>query len=258
MSDNPIIFAENKMTGRVYGYGRVSTPKQNLERQIRNIKCDYPDAIIITDKYTGTQMDRPGWVHLLKILRSGDRIVFDSVSRMSRNAAEGFEQYKELMERGVSLVFLKEHHVDTDELIAQKQKMIQIEVDSGDAANDTLINGMVDLLNQYMMLKAERDIELAFEQANKEVDDLHQRVKEGLAVARSKGTRIGGVPGKHRSSKKEAAMPVIRRESKEFGGTLTDVKCLALLKGMGISLDQKTYYKYKKEIREEISRGAVV
>lgn len=240
-------------TGTIYGYVRVSTKTQNLDRQIRNIKKDYPKAIVISDKYTGTQMDRPGWNRLLKMLKKGDRIVFDSVSRMSRNAAEGFAQYKELMERGISLVFLKEHHVDTDELIAQRQKMIQIEVDSGDAANDTLINGMIDLLNKYMMMKAERDIELAFEQANKEVDDLHQRVKEGMAVARSQGKRLGSPPGTpHKSSKKEAAKPIIRKEAKAFGGTLSDAKCMALLKGMGVPVAKEAYYKYKAEIRGEL------
>ena len=44
-----------------YGYTRKSTPKQSIERQIRNIKADYPKAVIIQETYTGTKMDRKDW-----------------------------------------------------------------------------------------------------------------------------------------------------------------------------------------------------
>ena len=49
----------------IYGYCRVSRRTQNIERQIRNIKAKYPDAVIVTDEYTGTRLDRPGWTRLL-------------------------------------------------------------------------------------------------------------------------------------------------------------------------------------------------
>ncbi len=52
-------------------------------------------------------MDRPEWMKLLKRIEPGDVIVFDSVSRMSRNADEGIETYFELYEKGVQLIFLK-------------------------------------------------------------------------------------------------------------------------------------------------------
>ena len=73
----------------IYGYARGSTPAQNIERQIRNIRAQYPDAKIYSDVYTGTTSDRPQWNKLLKKLKSCDTIVFDSVSRMSRDADEG-------------------------------------------------------------------------------------------------------------------------------------------------------------------------
>ena len=41
-------------------------------------------------------------------------MVFDSVSRMSRNAEEGFSLYEDLYNKGIQLVFLKEHHIDTE------------------------------------------------------------------------------------------------------------------------------------------------
>lgn len=51
---------------------------------------------------------------LLKVVKAGDTIVFDEVSRMGRTADEGFELYKELYEKGVELVFLKEPHINTE------------------------------------------------------------------------------------------------------------------------------------------------
>ncbi|MCR4794456.1 MAG: recombinase family protein [Ruminococcus sp.] len=53
------------------------------------------------------------WQKLIKKVHKGDTIVFDSVSRMSRNASEGIEQYMELLDKGLELVFLKEPYVNT-------------------------------------------------------------------------------------------------------------------------------------------------
>lgn len=43
--------------GKIYGYVRISTKKQNMERQIRNIQKEYPEAVIIKEVYTGTNVD---------------------------------------------------------------------------------------------------------------------------------------------------------------------------------------------------------
>ena len=98
----------------IYGYCRISTDKQNIERQIRNILKFYPQAEIWQETYTGTKTDgRKKFEQLLKIIKSGDTVVFDSVSRMSRNAEIGFQIYQELYEKGIELVFLKEPHINT-------------------------------------------------------------------------------------------------------------------------------------------------
>ena len=90
-----------------YGYCRVSTKHQELTRQIANITKDYPDAIIIEEKYTGTTSERPKWQNLInKEIKKGDTIIFDSVSRMSRNADEGMQDYEMLYEMGVNLIFI--------------------------------------------------------------------------------------------------------------------------------------------------------
>ncbi len=99
---------------KIYGYCRISTPKQNIERQIRNILKEFPDAIIIQETFTGSLFQ--GRIELEKLIRCikpDDTIIFDSVSRMSRNADEGFRLYEKLYNQGVNLVFLKEPHINT-------------------------------------------------------------------------------------------------------------------------------------------------
>ena len=98
----------------IYGYCRISTAKQSIDRQIRNIKAEYPTAHIVQEAYTGTSIFRPEWLKLYRVLKAGDTVVFDSVSRMSRNAEEGFALYEDLYHKGIRLVFLKEHHIDTE------------------------------------------------------------------------------------------------------------------------------------------------
>ena len=101
-----------------YGYCRVSTHSQRIERQesniLENILEKYPQAVIYKEAFTGTKLQ--GRKELDKILRRvnpGDTIVFDEVSRMSRNAEEGFTLYQELFYKNINLVFLKEPHINT-------------------------------------------------------------------------------------------------------------------------------------------------
>ncbi len=92
----------------VYGYCRISTPQQNIERQVRNIAAAYPAAHIVREVYTGTaSQGRRELDKLLRIVQEGDTIVFDSVSRMSRSADEGCALYETLYKRGVNLCFFE-------------------------------------------------------------------------------------------------------------------------------------------------------
>ena len=88
-----VIFEPEGRSMNIYGYCRISTAKQSIDRQIRNIKAEYPTAHIVQEAYTGTSIFRPEWLKLYRVLKSGDMVVFDSVSRMSRNAEEGFTLY---------------------------------------------------------------------------------------------------------------------------------------------------------------------
>ena len=90
----------------IWGYARKSQPKQDITRQIRNIQAEYPTAKIIEEAFTGTTINRKEWNKVVSAVNPKDTIVFDSVSRMSGNADEGFNAYEELYNRGISLVFL--------------------------------------------------------------------------------------------------------------------------------------------------------
>lgn len=100
---------------KFYGYCRISTAKQNIERQVRNILAVYPDAISVKEVYSGTKFQaRKELDKTLRTVKIGEGIVFDSVSRMSRNAEEGFALYEKLYLEYITLVFLKEPHINTD------------------------------------------------------------------------------------------------------------------------------------------------
>lgn len=229
---------------KVYGYCRISRKQQNIERQIRNIKAAYPEAVIVQEAYTGTKVEgRREFEKLLKGVSSNDTLVFDSVSRMSRNAKEGFALYKSLLQRDVELVFLKEPHINTATYREAAEKQVAA-VQTGDDATDELLAAITAGINRYMLRLAERQIQLAFDQAEKEVSDLHQRTREGLATAKLAGKRIGGVPGKKLNVKKaEPAKQLILKHSRDFGGTLSDAECIRL-----IGIARNTYYRYKAQL----------
>ena len=226
-----------------YGYCRKSQQKQNIERQIRNIKAEYPNAIIIQEAYTGTTIDRKEWNKLYKAVKAGDTIIFDSVSRMSRNAVEGFTAYEELFRRGVELVFLKEPHINT--------KTFKTALETAIPMTGTNLDFILDGVNKYLMALAKEQIIIAFQQAEKEVADLHQRTREGIETARLNGKQIGLKQGTKLNVKKAApAKEAIRKYSKDFDGVLEDAEVIKLA---GIS--RNTYYKYKRELKAEAEQG---
>lgn len=222
----------------IYGYCRISTAKQNIERQERNIKAEYPTAIIIKETYTGTKFQgRAELDKLLKKIKSGDTIIFDSVSRMSRNAAEGVELYMQLMDKDINLIFLKEHYIDTDTYKAALKNSIEL------TGND-IADIYIEATNKVLRLLAERQIILAFEQSEKEVKDLHQRTSEGLKTAALNGKQIGQPTGAKLTTKKSiAAKQDIIKYSKDFGGSLNDKEVMRM-----IGIARNTYYKYKREL----------
>ena len=221
-----------------YGYCRISRAKQSIDRQIRNIKAAYPEAVIIQEIFSRTQLDRKEWQKLMKRISAGDTIIFDSVSRMSGNAADGFAAYEELYQKGVTLVFLKEPHINT----STYKKALESNIQLTGSKVDLILQG----INHYLLELAKEQIRIAFEQSEKEVSDLHQRTKEGIETARLNGKQIGRRQDTKIVTKKSlAAKAIILKHSQDFNGSLTDIEVMQLT-----GLARNTYYKYKRELRQ--------
>ena len=233
----------------IYGYCRISRKTQNIERQERNILNTFPDAYIIKESFTGTKLiGRKELDKLLKRVKSGDTIVFDSASRMSRNEQEAMDLYEMLFNAEINLVFLKEPHINSEVYQRALNNQIHISLGTGNEATDKFIGEIIDALNRYTIDLAKEQIRIVFAQAQKEVDDLHKRTSEGLITARLNGKQIGMRKGAQLTVKKAApAKEIIRKHSKSFQGTLSDQECLKLT---GVS--RNTYYKYKRELHEQL------
>ena len=220
----------------IYGYVRISRKSQNIERQIRNILALYPQATLIQEEYTGTTLLRPKWLKLYSTLSDGDTIIFDSISRMSRNASDGIEVYEDLLNRGIEIVFLKEPHINSSVFKKAAEQAIPM--------TGTSVDVILDAVNKYLSLIAKEQITIAFQQAQKEVDDLHQRTREGMMTAKLNGKQIGRQIGRKVETKKsKLAKEIIKKHCKTFGGTLNDSECQKLA---GIS--RNSYYKYKRQL----------
>ena len=226
----------------IYGYARISTKKQSLERQIKNIKEAYPNAVIMEEVFTGTKVyGRKVFTKLLNVVKEGDTIVFDEISRMSRNEEEGFELYQELYEKGVNLVFLKEPHLNTE---TYKQALT-----NGVELTGTDVDVILEAINKYLMILAKNQIRLAFERAEKEAKYNSVRTSEAMLVAKANGKRIGNSKGDKLVTKKSiAAKELIKKHSKDFAGTLTDKEVITLAK-----ISKNSYYKYKRELTNELN-----
>lgn len=225
----------------VYGYTRISTNKQNIERQVSNIKEEYPDAIIIREVYTGKEiLGRQEFKKLIKQVKTGDVIVFDEISRMSRNAEEGFELYQNLYSRGVELVFLKEPHLNT---AVYKQALSQSVPMTGTDV-DCILQG----INEYLLKLAKSQIRIAFEKAQREVELLSKRTSDGVRKAQAEGRQCGVKQGTKLTTKKSiVAKEQIKKYSANFNGTLNNEECIKL-----IGINRNTFYKYIRELNAEL------
>lgn len=137
------------------GYARVSTQDQNLDRQMDNLRAAGCERIF-NEKMTGTKSDRPELKTMLLTLRSGDILVIDSFSRLSRSTKDLLQLVDQLTSMGIHLVSLKEN-LDTT------------------TATGKLMLTMLSALSQF-----ERDL-------------IAERTIDGLKAARARG-RCGGRP----------------------------------------------------------------
>ena len=235
------------MEGNLYGVARISTGKQNIERQVRNILSAFPTSKIIKETYTGTKLEgRKEFENLLKILKTGDTLVFDSVSRMSRNSEEGCQLYEKLFNKGINLIFLKESYINTEIYRKALDNQIRVELNTGNKATDELMQTIIQALNKYTIALAKEQIKKAFDQSEKEVKDLHTRTSEGILTAKLNGKQIGQKKGAKLTTKKSVeAKALIIKYSKDFDGSLTDKEVIKL-----VDISRNSYYKYKSELKE--------
>lgn len=241
---------------QIIGYARVSTPTQKLSRQIDNLKKAYPDIVIIQETYSGKTQNRPKWQKLLRQCRAGNvsKLVFDEVSRFSRNAEEAIKEYKELYELGIELEFLKEPHINSE--VYRQASQRQINVDTSTMDNDTahLLNTVIEGLNDYLLAVAEKQIKLAFERAQAERELLSKRTSEGLKQAKLMGSKVGRQKGERlETRKKKRSVKIIRQHYKLLGGELTATQCFLLCQ-----VTKSTFYRYINEMREEDKTKGII
>lgn len=152
------------MTSKTFAYVRISSKEQNIDRQIDAMhSLGIDDRDIFIDKQSGKDTDRPQYQFLKAVVREGDTVVFDSLTRLSRNMDDIKKEYSEFNDKGINLQFLKEPMLNT--------------------SNDT----------SDVMRKAINDIILtilgAF--AQKEREEIRERQREGIEAARRRGKHLG-------------------------------------------------------------------
>ncbi|PGU02898.1 recombinase family protein [Bacillus cereus] len=158
------------MKHKKFGYVRVSSKDQNEERQIQNMKdLGIEDRDIFIDKESGKNMERENYQMLKRLVRTGDTIVFDSLTRLGRNMNDTLEEFRYYEKHKVNLQFIKEPYINVNYI--------------GENTNDVI---------QSAIQKATLTILSAF--AEKERIDIKQRQAEGIALARKQGKRLGRPP----------------------------------------------------------------
>ena len=148
-----------------FGYVRVSTKEQNLDRQLEALKGYVTDEkYIYSDKASGKDMERKGFQNMLKAMRAGDTLYIKSIDRLGRN--------KDLI-KGYLEHFKKE---------GIRVKIIDLPTTLQDvpAGNEWVI----DMINNII-------IEVYTSMAEQERVNIKQRQSEGIAVAKSKGKHLG-------------------------------------------------------------------
>jgi len=100
------------MKNYIFGYARVSTEAQNLDRQLDALE-KYGVDMIYNEKMTGTKKNRPELTKLLDRITEGDTVVVESLSRLGRSTKDLIELTETFQSKGVNLVSLKES-IDTN------------------------------------------------------------------------------------------------------------------------------------------------
>ncbi len=148
----------------IYGYCRVSTAEQNLDRQIIAMReAEVPKGNIIVEKMSGADFERPKYMRLIRKMKPNDTLFVKSIDRLGRNYREVQEQWRILTkDKGVDIVVIDMPILDTR------------------IGKDLLGTFVSDLVLQVLSFAAEN-----------ERTNIHQRQAEGIAAAKEKGVHCG-------------------------------------------------------------------
>ncbi|HQE50062.1 MAG TPA: recombinase family protein [Fervidobacterium sp.] len=195
---------------RMYGYARVSSTEQNLDRQIKAlVKYGVEDRHIITDKMSGKNFDRPGYQTLkCQLLRSCDVLVIKELDRLGRDYEQIKSEWHDLRQMGVDIVVLDMPILST----ADKSDL-----------EKTLIANIVFELLAYL--------------SEKERIKIRTRQAEGVEAARKKGVKFGRPKVQVPTNFKDE---VRKWKSGEQTATETMTK---------LGLKRTTFYKLVKEVQ---------
>lgn len=149
---------------KTYGYARVSSKEQNLDRQIEALKkYGVEERDIITDKQSGKDFNREGYITLKNnLLRGGDILVIKELDRLGRNMDQIKQEWQELEKIGVNIVVLDNPVLNTEGKTDLERK---------------LIGNIIFELLTYM--------------AQKEREKIKQRQREGINAAKALGKHLG-------------------------------------------------------------------
>lgn len=221
-----------------------------MHRQIDDIHTMCPEATIYFETYTGTKSNRPEWQKLLHLCRQGkvSEIWFCDVSRMSRNKEEGYSTWRELYDLGVELHFIQNPQIDTTTYKEALSKTLSVDTDFGDAATNQFVGDIFSAVNDYMISLAQKQIYIAFEEAEQEARDLSQRTKEGLEIARINGRQIGRQEGVTIDTwKRRKAIRKIKKYYTRYGGQVSAEDCIKICE-----ISKSTFYRYIEQIDQEL------
>lgn len=152
------------MTGKVYGYARVSSLEQNEERQLLALaKVGISKRMVCVDKQSGKDFERPQYKRLLKKLKPGDLLYIQSIDRLGRNYVEIQEQWR----------------------ILTKEKLIDIAVIDMPLLDTR--NGK-DLMGTFI---ADLVLQILSFVAQTERDHIRERQAQGIAAAKRRGVKFG-------------------------------------------------------------------
>lgn len=149
---------------KTFGYIRVSSKDQKEDRQIKKMLAkgiDERDLFI--DKVSGKDFERPRYQILKQMVREGDMVVFDSITRMGRNMNDTMKEYEWFVENGVNLCFIEEPMIDTNN-------------ESDDVMKQAIQKIILTMLTAF---------------AEKERKEIKARQAEGIAVAKEQGVKFG-------------------------------------------------------------------